>query len=249
MNKYVLCKKQLIISTAYGIYIYHCALTGYLITSLSLKFLPLPSVHKLSWPCIMSSNVITFTNLNPRRVAPIFRTKFRLLSDVTTVWTPSWSVPNSQQHFISNFTPTKYSVSFKEPTQSDLLFVTNVTKQVTYTNTEQETNSLPVCNIPAVTHYIDRWVLIGRVESNEASFLANGYFLRVFPTHCRILSNSINIHKPSQLVQLLKIGMFSSSKTDIRYILDLPAGNYRGTIYRRMTPCSLVSECATEILY
>jgi hypothetical protein len=50
-----------------------------------------------------------------------------------------------------------------------------------YTNTEQETNPLPVCNIPAVTHYIDRWVLIGRVEPNKASFLANGYFLRVSP--------------------------------------------------------------------
>lgn len=52
-------------------------------------------------------------------------------------------------------------------------------KHATYANTEQETNLLPVCNIPAVTRFIDRWVLIGRVESNKASFLANGYFLRV----------------------------------------------------------------------
>lgn len=181
MDKCVLCKRQYLISTAHGIYIYHCALTGYLITSLSLKFLPLPSVHRLCWPSVMSSTVITFTNLNPRRIAPIFRTKFRLLSDVTNNCTPSRSVPNSQKHPISNFTPTKYPVSFKEATQSDLLFATNVAKQVTYTNSEQETNPLPVFNIPAVTHYIDRWVLIGRVESNKASFLANGYFLRVSP--------------------------------------------------------------------
>jgi hypothetical protein len=139
---------------------------------------------------------------------------------------------------MSNLTATKYSVSFRKAKQTECLDGTNLVKQITYTNCEEETNPLPVCNIPAVTHYIDRWVLIGRVESNKASFLANGYFLRVSPLPAP--SNSINIHNPSQLVQLLKIWKFCSSKTDTRYIVDLPAGNYRGTVYRRMTPCSLV---------
>jgi len=69
-----------------------------------------------------------------------------------------------------------------QATQSECLVSSDVVKQVTYTNTEQETNPLPVCNIAAVTHSIDRWVLIGdRVESKRASFVANGYFLRVSP--------------------------------------------------------------------
>jgi len=131
------------------------------------------------WPCLTSSAI---TILYPRRLAPIFRAKFRLLSEVTTLWTPSRSIPSTQQRLIPNLTPTEYSVSFKEATQSECLVSSDVVKQVTYTNTEQETNPLPVWNIAAVTHSIDRWVLIGgRVESNRASFVANGYFLRVFP--------------------------------------------------------------------
>jgi hypothetical protein len=48
---------------------------------------------------------------------------------------------------------------------------TDVMKQVMFTNNEQESIPLPVCNIPAVTHYIDRWVLIGcRVEPNKTNF-------------------------------------------------------------------------------
>ena len=214
MNKWVLLKKQFLISTAHGIYIDNCALTGYLITSLSLKFLLLPSVQKVSWPYIVSSTVITFTILNPRRLASISRTKFRLLSAVTAL---SVSSEHTTASHVQLYIYKIFCFLQRSNTKRVIIWY-NVVKQVTYTNGEQETNHLPVCNIPAVTHYIDRWVLIFRAESNKASFLANGYFLRVSPTLCRILSNSINIHKPSQMFQLLKIGMFCSSKTDTRFI-------------------------------
>ena len=131
----------------------------------------------------MFSAVFTFTISNPWRLPLISRTKFRLLSEITSLWTPSRLVPKvAQQTTVSNIQPYTYKIfffAFKNVTQIERLVCTNVAKQGTYTNTEQETNLLPVCNIPAVTRFIDRWVLIGRVESNKASFLANGYFLRV----------------------------------------------------------------------
>ena len=184
-------------------------LTGYLIKSLALK------VQKMFWPRLTSSAAIL---LRFQILGALFElTDRHFYSNQTSLQCGRLLYQFRAHKSISYPTLHLHNTLFssKKATQSECLVSTEVVKQVTYTNTEQETNPLPVCNIPAVSHYIDRCVLIGgRVESNKVSFVANGYFLRVSPPPS-VASYSINIHKPSQLVRLLKIGILCPSKTDI----------------------------------
>ena len=58
---------------------------------------------------LTSPNVFScysFTISNPRCLVRINRSPFLLKSDVSTMWTPSLSIPSAQKHLISNLTST-----------------------------------------------------------------------------------------------------------------------------------------------